>query len=170
MADTHLKVPAAQHGASNASAKSPRRAEGGPPLSELVLSENIFHAQLTKERKRADRSRKPFILMLLDAHLQNGPADEVLQQALTVLAGTKRETDLVGWYKEGAIAGVIFTEVNVNGEHAVMKMLRDRTQSALDRRLGPVITGSIHISMHVFPESWDPEESGWATDRRSQLG
>ncbi len=167
MADTHVKIPTIPAGTRDISEKISGRSKSKTALSELVLDESIFHAQLTKERKRADRSRKPFILMLLDGHIQNGAANEVLQQALAVLAGTKRETDLVGWYKAGAIAGVIFTEVNVNGEHAVMKMLHERTRGALVEQLGPIVAGSIHISMHVFPESWDPQESDLSPWRRS---
>jgi hypothetical protein len=166
MEDTHSRVTSAPEKIRNTSSGRPQHADRNYPPSETVLSENIFHAQLTNERRRADRSRKPFVLMLLDAHVQNGSAAEVLQKALAVLAASKRETDLVGWYKEGAIAGVIFTEVNVNGEHAIMKMLRGRTESALEKRLGQGLTASIAISMHVFPESWDPQNSSWATDSR----
>jgi hypothetical protein len=166
MENTHTKITSAPVSVRKAPQEQPRHTDRNYPLSELVLSENIFHSQLTKERRRADRSRKPFFLMLLDAHLQGGAAAEILQQALAVLVASKRETDLVGWYKEDAIAGVIFTEVNVNGEHAIMKMLRGRTESALAQRLGQGLAASIAISMHVFPESWDPQHSGWATDPR----
>jgi predicted mannosyl-3-phosphoglycerate phosphatase (HAD superfamily) len=145
-----------------------RGVSGGPlagpasddPASELVLSENIFHLQLTKERRRADRSRKPFFLMLLDSQQQDASAAGTLQRVLNALAASKRETDVVGWYKNGEIAGVIFTEVNVNTEHAIMKMLRARTESALAQHLGKGVVSDIAISMHVFPESWDPEHSG----------
>jgi len=34
---------------------------------EEVLVESVFHSMLTLERRRAERSRKPFVLMLLDA-------------------------------------------------------------------------------------------------------
>ena len=166
MENTHSKIATTTETARTASPQPSRHKDRKPSLAELVLPENIFHSQLTKERRRADRSRKPFVLMLLDAHLQNGSAAGILQEALAVLAASKRETDLVGWYKEGAIAGVIFTEVNVNGEHAIMKMLRGRTENALSQRLGPGIAASVAISMHVFPESWDPQQSSWATDSK----
>jgi hypothetical protein len=41
-----------------------------------------------------------------------------------------------------------------------MKMLRARTESALAQHLGKGVVSDIAISMHVFPESWDPEHSG----------
>ena len=138
MEDTHSKVTTAFGRVRTASPQPSRDTGKNPPLSELVLSENIFHAQLTKERRRADRSRKPFVLMLLDAQVQSGPA----------------------------IAGVIFTEVNVNGEHAIMNMLRGRTESELEQRLGQHLAANIAVSVHVFPESWDPQHSSLATDFR----
>ena len=39
-----------------------------PQGREEVLTETTFHALLTHERRRAERSRKPFVLMLLEMH------------------------------------------------------------------------------------------------------
>src|ERR1700747_3023500 len=76
---------------------------------EYVLPENVFHSMLTLERGRVERSGKPFVLMLLDANLENGPAEGILRKAVDIVIATKRETDLVGWYNRGAILGIIFT-------------------------------------------------------------
>jgi len=35
---------------------------------ECVCREKEFHAMLTLERRRAERSRRPFVLMLVDSH------------------------------------------------------------------------------------------------------
>ena len=91
---------------------------------EEVLMENVFHSMLTLERRRAERSRKPFVLMLLDANLENGTAEAILKQAVNVVVASKRETDLVGWYKQGAILGIIFSEVNLEGELPITETLR----------------------------------------------
>ena len=48
---------------------------------EEVLMENVFHSMLTLERRRAERSRKPFVLMLLDANLENGTAERLCRIA-----------------------------------------------------------------------------------------
>src|SRR5579863_326777 len=76
---------------------------------EEILGENVFHSMLTLERRRADRSDKPFVLMLIDANLENGAAEEILMDAVQIVAVSKRETDLAGWYKQRAILGIIFT-------------------------------------------------------------
>ena len=52
---------------------------------EAVLAEDVFDAMLTLERRCAQRSRKPFVLMLLDANLENGEAAGILRQAIDVV-------------------------------------------------------------------------------------
>src|SRR5579862_3677801 len=101
-----------------------------------VLAENVFHSMLTLERRRAERSRKPFVLMLLDANLENGTAEEILKQAVEIVVASKRETDLVGWYKRGAILGIIFTEVSIEGDVAITETLRTKIETAFIKHMG----------------------------------
>ncbi len=142
---------------------SSRPSDGAP---EEVLDENVFHSMLTLERRRAERSRKPFVLMLLDANLENGTAEEILRQAVEIVVATKRETDLVGWYKLGAILGVIFTEVNVEAQVPVTDTLRSKIETAFLKHLGRDRAAKIAISLHLFPESWDKNGSGWVADSK----
>jgi lipopolysaccharide/colanic/teichoic acid biosynthesis glycosyltransferase len=141
-----------------------RHSDGAEP--EELLAENVFHSMLTLERRRAERSRKPFVLMLLDANLENGTAEEILKQAVEIVVGSKRETDLVGWYKRGAILGVIFTEVNLEGELPITETLRAKIETAFIKHLGRDRAAKIAISLHIFPESWDKNSSGWVADSK----
>ena len=131
-----------------------------------VLAENVFHSMLTLERRRAERSRKPFVLMLLDANLENGTAEEILRQAVEIVLASKRETDLVGWYKQGAILGVIFTEVNLEGPVSITETLRAKMETAFLKHMGRDRAAKIAISVHLFPESWDKNSSGWVADSK----
>jgi lipopolysaccharide/colanic/teichoic acid biosynthesis glycosyltransferase len=131
---------------------------------EEILAENVFHSMLTLERRRAERSRKPFVLMLLDANLETGAAEQILMQAIEVVVATKRETDLVGWYRRGAIAGIIFTEVNQEGEMPITETLRTKILTAFVKHLGRERAARIAISTHLFPESWDKNSSGRVAD------
>ena len=45
----------------------PPRFNDVAPRQEGILNEEAFHTMLTFERRRAERSRKPFALMLLDS-------------------------------------------------------------------------------------------------------
>lgn len=63
-----------------------------------LLQEQIFHSMLTLERRRAERSRNSFVLMLLDAGASE-TSGHLMSQVASVLSKSTRETDLVGWYK-----------------------------------------------------------------------
>jgi lipopolysaccharide/colanic/teichoic acid biosynthesis glycosyltransferase len=138
----------------------------GAQQEEEILMENVFHSMLTLERRRAERSRKPFILMLLDANLENGTAEEILRQAVDIVVASKRETDLVGWYKQGAILGVIFTEISQDGEVPITETLRSKIENAFIKHMGRDRAAKIAISVHIFPESWDKNSSGWVADSK----
>lgn len=124
-----------------------RKSVGSQP--EAVLEERVFHSMLTLERRRAERSRKPHVLMLLDANLENGSAGGILKEAINVIVGAKRETDLVGWYRKGAILGVIFTEVTMEGETPITETLRTKIETAFIIRMGRDRASKIAISMHT---------------------
>jgi len=134
--------------------------------AEAVLPERVFHSMLTMERRRAERSRKQFVLMLLDATLENGTAARLLHQAAEVVANSKRDTDIVGWYRSFAILAVIFTEVNHEGERPVTEILREKVQAALVKHMGSDRAARIAISAHLFPENWDKNDSGWTADTK----
>jgi hypothetical protein len=134
--------------------------------TELALTESVFHSMLTLERRRAERSRKPFVLMLLDANLENGSAIGILKNAFDVVTSSMRETDLAGWYKDKAIIGVIFTEINTENERPITDILRTKIETALAKHLGPKPAAKIAISLHMFPESWNSEDSGWVADSK----
>jgi len=133
---------------------------------EEVLLENVFHSMLTLERRRAERSRKPFVLMLIDANLENGSAEQILKEAVEIVAVSKRETDLIGWYKQGGILGVIFTEVNLEGNQPITQTLRAKIETAFVKHLGKDRAAKIAISLHLFPESWDKNSTGWVADSK----
>ena len=133
---------------------------------ETSLAQSAFHSMLTLERRRAERSRKPFVLMLIDANSENGAAAGILRQAADAVLDIKRETDLVGWYKEGAILGVIFTEVNLDVENPITDTLRTKIEKAFIKHLGSDTASKIAISLHVFPETWNRDQLDRAADSK----
>jgi lipopolysaccharide/colanic/teichoic acid biosynthesis glycosyltransferase len=131
-----------------------------------VSGEEVFHAILTLERRRAERSRNPLILMLLDAHQENGTARKILCKAIEVVASTTRETDVVGWYRDSEILGVIFTEVGKEYSGLAGEILRAKIRTSLRERLGDETAGKIAISIHSFPEKWDRDRPNWVADSK----
>jgi hypothetical protein len=120
-----------------------------------IFQEAAFHDMLLLERRRAERSRKPFVLMLLDAaaFLEGGTAETVMASVTSVIFKSTRETDLVGWYEDGLILGVIFTEVSLEGGTPITDILRSKIVNALDAELTAERTTRLAITFHLFPES-----------------
>jgi hypothetical protein len=116
------------------------------------LSEGVFNSMLRLEHLRAKRSLRPFVLMLLDAKQENGAAARILKEAAAVVLISKRETDLLGWYKENAILGVIFVEVSVGGVHPITETLRFKIERTLTKHLGSEQAAKVSLSPHMFPE------------------
>src|SRR5712664_3466929 len=78
-----------------------------------VLAEDVFRRIFCWERKRAERSGRCFLLMLVHVEgiLEANQSERALSEIVSALSSSTRETDLAGWYREGATLGVIFTEV-----------------------------------------------------------
>jgi lipopolysaccharide/colanic/teichoic acid biosynthesis glycosyltransferase len=145
---------------SSASVTAPR---GLPRAGQTysVLGEEPFHRMIALERKRTERSGKPFLLMLLDAgHCL--PADKngrVMGKILSALALATRDTDVTGWYKDHAIVGVMFTDINADDRESILGTMMSRVSETLRNNLSLEKFGQISMSMHVFPEAWDQEST-----------
>ena len=130
---------------------------GRGPKSRLkdLLQEETFHTMLTLERRRAERSRKPFVLMLLDAQalFTNGITEKLLRQLINAVSTSTRETDLIGWYKESAVLGVIFTEVSLNEKTPITQLLLTKVVKALHSHLDLQLASKVIITLHLYPES-----------------
>jgi lipopolysaccharide/colanic/teichoic acid biosynthesis glycosyltransferase len=120
-----------------------------------ILQEETFHSMLTLERRRAERSRKPFVLMLLDASpaCDAETSEPLMSHVTSILLKSIRETDLVGWYQNGVILGVIFTEVSLEGTTPVTEILSSKVVTALHNELSRKTTSKLVVTVHLFPES-----------------
>ena len=88
-----------------------------PEQSHGILSRELFAKTLFRERKRTERSGGSFVLMLLEsAKLLRRGNRETINGVLSALGDSARDTDIMGWYKEGSTIGVIFTELGAHAE------------------------------------------------------
>src|SRR5215467_5330855 len=95
-------------------------------MERVSLGQQAFHRMMTLERRRAERSQKFFLLMLLDVTeqaLDRGDALILNKKIMFALAPTIRETDIIGWYKESTVVGLVFTEVPVEGLTSVTAIM-----------------------------------------------
>lgn len=135
--------------------------------SSPPFSEELFTKLLSLERKRAERSRRPFVLMLVEAgkHLQANRRNAAFERLAVALSLSIRETDICGWYKEGSVIGVILTEIGSADTNELRNTMLTKVDSALRTTLGPSQIGEIRISFHVFPEDLSCLNGGSAETR-----
>lgn len=124
---------------------------------DRVFREEIFRNLLVLERRRAQRSRKPFVLMLLQTANEKGSMENLRNEVLDCLGCSVRETDLIGWYTENSICGIIFTEVSLSGEVPITETLKAKIFASLEMYLGKDKISDIAISAHLFPDDSDRE-------------
>jgi len=131
-----------------------------------VLSEEAFRRRIAIERKRTERSREPFLLMLLEAgSLQNGgKSDRTLDGVVSAMKLTTRETDVVGWYRDRNTVGVMFTGLVVSDKDSVLSTILARVSQALQQEVSLERFNQITFSFHFFPDDWDGNSSGRPSD------
>lgn len=111
-----------------------------------------FHHMLRIERRRTERSKKPFLVMLLDiSGLNTKHNGYVYEKIKPILTSCSRETDIRGWYEHNNVMGVVFTEVasvDDNSMGSIVQKLRKGIIKTLDAEE----IKRIKVSFHVFPE------------------
>jgi lipopolysaccharide/colanic/teichoic acid biosynthesis glycosyltransferase len=126
-----------------------------------MLPQQLFLKLLCLERKRAERSGRRFVLMLLEpGRLLQSAKAPIMQNVMLAISQSTRDTDLKGWYKDGAIVGVIFTEVGGGADEAVIQSLSAKITESLRGVLGMPETDEVKLSFHLFPEDWDDSDPG----------
>ena len=131
-----------------------------------LMPEELFRKVLLMERKRSERSRQRFVLMLVHAGkvLETEQGEEVLEAITEALANSARETDLHGWYQYGSVVGVICTEIGKGDLTSILNALQSRVGAALQNSLRLEQMNVIRISFHVFPENFDLNKGGHSAD------
>jgi lipopolysaccharide/colanic/teichoic acid biosynthesis glycosyltransferase len=127
-----------------------------------VLNEGTFKRMISVERKRTGRSRKPFLLMLLDTgNRQDSKKDgNALNKILSTLLASTRETDATGWYKNRGIVGVLFTELAISDRNSILRTMLAKVSTTLQDNLTFEQFSQISISFHLFPDDWEDDASG----------
>ena len=135
----------------------PVRSQTATGADGSVLDAEAFQRMISLERKRTERSRKPFVLMLLDmgSCLPSDKNGKVLGKVLSALSLATRETDVTGWYENNSIVGVMFTEINIDDRGSILSTMMARVSETLRSNLSLEQFGQISISFHLFPEDWD---------------
>lgn len=133
------------------------RGRPGAGMDRPVLDQRSFQRAICQERKRAERSRKSFLLLLLDIGqlcAQDGH-DAGIKTIISSLLATSRDTDIAGWYHEGTVLGAMFTEIAAEGRTVIVSAILSRVNGALYNNLPFEKFNLITLSHCLFPEDWE---------------
>ena len=118
--------------------------------SDCFHDESHFNRLFDLEIKRTKRSKKPFVLILINiTGLKK--SHTMLNKLQKVLSSDFRETDIRGWYKQESIIGIIFTELNSFG-HDTREAIFGKTLAALNSQIDPDELRRIYITFHSYPK------------------
>jgi len=136
-----------------------KRAAAAEAFDFGLMEEACFTRMIAVERKRTERSGKPFLLMLIQGQSLrpvNG-TQELLQKLVSVLKSSIRETDSAGWYESARAVGVIFTEVGA-ADNGVIAAILAKIAKGLRSQLSAEQMARLEISLHRYPEEEQPPQ------------
>ena len=128
----------------------------GNAPARMLLNEDAFVSMLYLERRRAERSQKRFVLILVDVNktLAGVQKDRTVLALTKALSEATRETDIIGWYLENNLLGVIGTELGKAANHVVQERFLSKLRTIFESALGLGRSASISVSFHFFPEEF----------------
>jgi len=120
----------------------------------LFYGKSQFQHMLNIERKRTERSQKPFLLLLLDISslMAKERHKNILEDIKSVLSASLREIDISGWFDHNKTIGIIcptMVVVNANSVEGIVRKIYDRFCENLD----PELVNKIKVSFHIYPET-----------------
>jgi lipopolysaccharide/colanic/teichoic acid biosynthesis glycosyltransferase len=127
-----------------------------------ALGEEAFKRLIAIERKRTERSKSPFVLMLLEVtnHQNLEKTKRALDCIVAALLTASRDTDVVGWYKENSVVGAMFTGLVISDRNSILSAILNRVSETLRNELSFEQFSQISISFHLFPDDWENDKPG----------
>ena len=124
-----------------------------PDGSSEAYNEEAFQYFLELERRRAEISHRPFLLMLVEfgKHPAGLTPDIDLVTArklFAVLRACLRETDFIGWYRDGRVAGAVLTQHSEPNREDLSGTVRQRVSDALDKLYPPGRPGNFQVRVY----------------------
>ena len=150
-------------------AKMPKQNGKNSRLKEFLCDndcglyvEEYFQDLLCLERKRAERSKKSFLLVLLNIEnaLRRNATSAVVKDIVSVLFTCTRETDIKGWYSYNSLIGIILTETSELDK----AIFEDKLYHHLRSTLGTDVASDIGVAFHVFPDNDKDHSEGIRPD------
>ena len=119
----------------------------------MIADTDLFQQILSIEKKRSERSGKPFMLVVLRSSNMLRIGGGALREIQHAILSAVRDTDVVGWHekKEGEL-GIIFTEISDSTQRVATAILK-RITEALSNGTSRRHAANLDISCHIFRDS-----------------
>jgi hypothetical protein len=143
-----------ESGANARAAEGPDRKSSGFALqdgSAHAYNEEAFQYFLEIERKRAELSNRPFLLMLVDFNKSPRIDGLIADELFSVLSLCLRETDFIGWSRAGRVAGAVLTQHGETDGDDLSDVVRQRIGGALRQRLPTDLARQLHTRVYQIP-------------------
>ena len=118
-------------------------------------SEDMFGYFLGLERRRFARTRRPFLLLLVGLRRRAGAPSRFesrdARRVFEALWDAIRETDFVGWHRDGFVVGAVLTQALDGRVADTVESVRDRVLDALCERAAPQVAGRLQVHVHQLP-------------------
>jgi hypothetical protein len=112
----------------------------------------LFHILLNRERKRAERSGRHFVLMLVQLAASDPDREQkTLGKLIRVLSCSTRKTDVKGWYGSCSI-GVIFTELGHSEAASAATGLMEKMSQVVQTSLSVSEVNDVRLSYEMYPQ------------------
>jgi lipopolysaccharide/colanic/teichoic acid biosynthesis glycosyltransferase len=117
-----------------------------------VLDEQVFRSALVRERKRADRSNQPLILLLARLDGNRASTPDGVRAVVAALTAVKDPSHVAGWFEGGQSIGLIAPEIGGPIE-SFTQSLEWRLRGELESRLGSKAAEGVAITIHAHPHA-----------------
>jgi lipopolysaccharide/colanic/teichoic acid biosynthesis glycosyltransferase len=127
------------------------RVDRAPSTARPLLARDIFTRLVLVERRRSERSGRPFGLLVLRASGSVDPSMLRAGQAVRdALLSATRGTDVAGWIAPRSVLGILLPDLAESEPWATLERVRARVERALRGHLG---TGhAVRVVGRLFPE------------------
>jgi lipopolysaccharide/colanic/teichoic acid biosynthesis glycosyltransferase len=116
-----------------------------------VIPEPEFVQLIRLERRRSERSGKPFMLMLLGSEdFPEEPGAVQVRDIAASISACTRETDVIGWYEQDVILGLLLTEIGL-ADHATVTTITQKVSVAVQAAVSAEEFRRLTIEVRIFP-------------------
>jgi hypothetical protein len=124
-----------------------------------AYNEDAFHYFLAVEHRRAQAAGRPTLMLLLEIGQPRGVAPGMpaatARSLFSILLRSLRDTDLVGWYRDGDIIGAVLTQYAGPTAVDLAEVVRARIARQFERELPRHIDRRLRLRLYSVSPNVD---------------